>query len=71
MRLVVERYIKDAESVEPDTDTIFKHIAWLVSERIHNRGNEPLLRPKNGIVKIYGPSVYCAVCLNVVQMVKR
>jgi hypothetical protein len=46
--------------------TIFKHISWLVSERIHNRVNEPLLCPKNGIVKIYGPSVYCEVCFNMV-----
>ena len=29
--------------------SILKHISWLVTERIHNRGNEPLLRPKNGI----------------------
>ncbi len=46
--------------------TIFKHISWLVAERIHNRVSEPLLCPKNGIVKIYGPSVYCEICFNMV-----
>ena len=50
------------------TGTILKQISWLVSERILNRGSEPLLRPKNGIVKIYGPSVYCEVCFNMVAI---
>ena len=49
-----------------DVEAILKHIAWLVTERTLNRGNEPLLRPKNGIVKIYGPSMCCAVCFNMV-----
>ena len=38
-----------------------EYISWLVLERILNRGDEPLLHPKNGIVKIYGPSMYCEV----------
>ncbi len=41
----------------PASGTIF---AWLVSESAFNRGNEPLLCPKNGIVKIYGPSICSA-----------
>ena len=37
-----------------------EYISWLVLERILNRGNEPLLHPKNG--KYSFPSVYCVVC---------
>lgn len=37
--------------------------AWLVEKSIFNRGSEPLLFPENGIVKIYGPSVYGAMIL--------
>ena len=48
---------------------ILKHIAWLVTERTLNRGSEPLLLPKSGIVKIYGPPMCCAVCSNMVKRI--
>ena len=61
-----ERGIRNPCLLAPHTDTISKDTAWLVSERILNWGSEPLLRPKNGIVKIYGPSMYCVVFLDMV-----
>ena len=49
-----------------DVEAILKHIAWLVTERTLNRGSEPLLLPKSGIVKIYGPPMCCVVFFNMV-----
>jgi hypothetical protein len=48
-----------------DVVALLNLIAWLVDKSILNWGSEPLLIPKSGIVKIYGPPVYGAVRFNI------
>jgi len=49
------------KALEGSTPSLRTKFAWLVKKSIFNRGCEPLLFPENGIVKIYGPSVYGAM----------